>query len=199
MKLSFKKEFDGDLNKLPKREVEGSTPFKEPKSLTSLSIIANIIGGVLMIAALIPVFVIPGANDFLGDNFSNNLFQMVIGAVLLLVSMPVHELLHAICFREQVDFYTYLKKGLLFVIGTEDMTKARFIFMCLLPNIVFGLVPYVLFFIFPTHLWLGFFGAVSLGAGAGDYINVFNALTQMPKGSVCYMSGTHSYWYMPKK
>ena len=43
----------------------------------------------------------------------------------------------------------------------------------------------------------GFFGAIAIGSGAGDYINIYNALRQVPKGGLCYMSGMHSYWYMP--
>ena len=46
---------------------------------------------------------------------------------------------------------------------------------------------------------LGSLGAFSIAAGAGDYYNVFNALTQMPKGARTYMHGMHSYWYMPEQ
>ena len=35
--------------------------------------------------------------------------------------------------------------------------------------------------------------------GAADYLNVINALTQMPKGSLTYLYGMHSYWYIPEK
>ncbi len=111
--------------------------------------------------------------------------------------MPIHEVLHALCFKEEVEFYTYLRKGLMFVVGTESMSKARFIFMSMFPNIVFGFIPYILFFIFPSQFWLGIWGALCISAGVGDYINVFNAITQMPKGSLCYMNGNRSYWYIP--
>ena len=33
--------------------------------------------------------------------------------------------------------------------------------------------------------------------GFGDYMNVFNALTQMPRGARTYLYGFHSYWYQP--
>ena len=85
-----------------------------------------------------------------------------------------------------------------FVVGTEDMTKARFTAMSLMPTILFGFIPFVLFFFFPSQLWLGLTGAFNIGAGTGDFINVYNALTQMPKGALTYMSGHHSFWYVPK-
>lgn len=88
---------------------------------------------------------------------------------------------------------------MLFVAGPEDMTKTRFIMMSLAPNIVFGFIPFILFLIFPKAIILGVFGAISIGCGAADYLNVINALTQMPKGALTYLYGTHSYWYIPEK
>ena len=196
MKLKFKKGFDGDLSKLPTREVEGSTIFREPESIEKLSVMANTIGLVLTIVAFVPLFIMGGGLRGILDNPYASV-QFLIGCIPPVVTMPIHEVLHALCFKEEVEFYTYLKKGLLFVVGTESMTKLRFVFMSMLPNIVFGFIPYILFLVFPSQIWLGVWGAVCIGSGAGDYINVFNAITQMPKGSRCYMSGHRTYWYMP--
>ncbi len=57
MKLKFKKGFDGDLSKLPTREVKGSTVFREPESIEKLSLIANVLGFVVGIVALVPVII----------------------------------------------------------------------------------------------------------------------------------------------
>ena len=40
--------------------------------------------------------------------------------------------------------------------------------------------------------------AVCLSMGTGDYYNVFNALTQMPKGAKTYLDGFHSWWFLPE-
>jgi hypothetical protein len=85
---------------------------------------------------------------------------------------------------------------MLFVVGPEDMSKGRFIFMSLLPSIVFGLIPYIAGFTM-HNVFLATLGAMSLGMGAGDYINVWNALWQMPKGALTYLYGFHSFWYRP--
>jgi len=108
-----------------------------------------------------------------------------------------HELLHAICFKEEVYLYTNWKQGMLFVLGLEDMSKARFIFLSLLPNLVFGLVPYLIGMIWPDLVFCGIFGGLCLSMGAGDYYNVYNALTQVPKGGRVYMYQFNSYWYLP--
>ena len=35
--------------------------------------------------------------------------------------------------------------------------------------------------------------------GSGDYYNIINALTQMPRGARTYLHGFHSYWYLPEE
>ena len=75
------------------------------------------------------------------------------------------------------------------------LSKARFVIMSMLPNIIFGIIPYVAFWFNHDWLLLGMVGAFCIGAGFGDYINVFNALTQMPNGAKTYLCGFHSYWY----
>ena len=87
---------------------------------------------------------------------------------------------------------------MLFVAGPEDMSKSRFIFMSLLPNIVLGFIPYVIFIIHPAWTALGAFAAFNISSGAGDYLNVFNAITQMPKGARTYLHHFNSYWYLPE-
>ena len=200
MKLTFKKEFNGDENLLPTREVPGAVQFKEAEDMKKFAVFANILALVITAAAVVPVVLMGAARGmFAREAWSGTFFSIGIGCILSVLVIPLHELLHASCFRGEVDFYTYLKKGLCFVVGTESMTKAHFVFMSLLPNLVFGFVPYILYWIFPDLIFLGFFGAFSIGAGAGDYINVFNALTQMPKGALTFMSGMHSYWYLPEE
>ena len=116
-----------------------------------------------------------------------------------LLSMFPHEILHASCFKEEVYLYTNFSKGMLFVVGPEDMTKGRFIFMSMLPNLVFGFIPFIIFLFVPKLVVLGAMGSICIGMGFGDYFNVFNAIRQMPKGALTYLSGFHSYWYLPEK
>jgi hypothetical protein len=122
-----------------------------------------------------------------------------VGIGLAVLSMLPHELLHAICFKKDVYLYTNLSKGLLFVVGTERMSKARFIILGMLPNIVFGFIPFALYLINPNWTTLGSMGAICIAMGAGDYMNVFNALTQMPKGACCYLHKLNTFWYMPEE
>ncbi len=187
MKFHYAGKYDGNEESLPQREhPENAVPFREP-NMKQLAIIANIGAIISTITLLIPV-VILGRQHF-G-------FSVSVGVILSIFTLIPHEFLHALCFKEDVYMYENLKQGLMFVVGTEDMSKRRFILMSLCPNLVFGFIPYIIFLFVPRFVGLGFFAAICIGMGFGDYINVFNAIRQMPKGSKTYLSGMHSYWYV---
>ncbi len=192
MKLHYKGKYDLNPDSLPHGEhKEGAVKFKEAENSKKLGIIANIVSVILMVLFAVPAFF--RAKGLIMDNF----IQLYIGMILSMVFAFPHELMHAVCFKKDVYLYTNLAQGMLFVIGPEDMSKARFIFMSLLPNIVFGFIPYIIGMIFPQYIWLLSLGVMSIGMGAGDYYNVFNAATQMPKGARTYLYKFNSYWYMP--
>ena len=172
MKIVFKGKYSGNPADIPN---EGHRPnavmFKEP-DMNKMALVMNIAAFIVTAVLLVATFV-----RAKGIDRSDGL-QIIIGAVCSMLVLFPHELLHAICFKKTAYVYTNLRQGMLFVTGGEDMSKARFVIMSLLPNIVFG--------------------SICIGQGAGDYLNVYNALTQMPRGSKTYLYETHSYWYMPE-
>ena len=183
MKFYYAGKYNGDESSLPQREhPTGYVQFKEAENVKKFTVIMNILSAVITIGLLSVVL-------FISKDLS------LTGIFLSLVSLVPHEFLHALCFKNDVYMYQNLKQGMLFVCGTEDMSKARFIMMSLCPNIVFGFIPFISFLIFPNLTVLGSLGALAIGMGAGDYYNVFNALMQVPKDAKIYLSGFHSYWY----
>ena len=194
MKLIYKSEYDGNPDHLPTNGIkEGSVKFKEIDDITKAGLLFTVIAAIIMIILIIILMI---RYSFLTIIDSP---AFMIGAIGSLVVLFPHELLHALCFKEEVYLYTAWKKGMVFVLGLEPMTKKRFIFMSLLPNLVFGFIPYFLALTIPQLSFLGVFGALCIGMGAGDYYNVFNALTQMPKGSYAYMHKMNTYWYVDEK
>lgn len=186
--------YNGNESSLPVRKHHpGAAVFREPENAGKLSLIVNSGAAVLVILLSIP-FVLLG-RKYIHDNA----LWMAVGSVLAVLSLLPHELLHAVCFKRDVYLYQDLSHGLLFVTGTEDMTKKQFVFMCLCPNIFLGFIPYVIFLLFPSLVGFGIFGIICTAMGFGDYLNVYNALTQMPKNAVTYQSGMHSYWYLDKE
>ena len=194
MKLHYRGKYNLDPATLPTcKHQPNAVKFKEVDSTKELAVIANGIAIALMILLAIPVYL--KYKGLLFDYFD----EMMVGAMLPLLTMFPHELIHALCFKEDVYLYTNFKQGLLFVVGCETMSKHRFIFMSLLPNIVFGFLPYMISFLGIQYLTLAVLGVIAIGMGAGDYYNVFNALTQMPKGARTYLYQMNSYWYIPEK
>lgn len=188
MKLIYKGKFNGDVNSLPVKEHEkGAVKFREFDDMKKMAVFVNILALVITVICFVVLYLRGGLQAF---NF--------LGCLVSLLTLFPHELIHAVCFKETVYMYTNLKQGMMFVVGTENMSKTRFVLMSLCPNIIFGFVPFVLFLIFPSWTFLGTLGALAIGMGAGDYYNVFNCLTQVPKGGKVYMYGMNSYWFIPE-
>ena len=201
MRLHNAGKYNGDESSLPQKEhPEGYVPFKEPEDMKKFARYMNILSILILIVTLglfyfrlIKWQISNGEGIMLYGN------TFILGFVLYLATLIPHEVLHALWFREDVYYHHNLKQGMLFVVGTEDMPKWRFVAMSMFPNIVFGFIPYILFMIWPNLTVLGYWGAMAIASGAGDFTNVFNCITQVPKGGITYMSGMHSYWYMPKE
>lgn len=194
MKLHYMGKYNLDPSSLPHGEhMPGAVKFREAESTGKLALIANALS-LIITAALLGLAIFRSFPYLPGSAW-----QIIVGAAAAMLSMFPHEFLHAVCFREDAYIYTNFAQGLLFVVGPETMSRRRFIFMSLLPNIVFGIVPFIIGMIFPHLLFFSALGACAAGMGAGDYYNVFNAATQMPKGAKTYLYGFNSYWYMPEK
>lgn len=191
MTIHYKGKYNLDPDTLPHGEHKpNAVAFKEAQDTKKLAIAANAVAFVIIVLLAIPII-------FKIKQYPFSPLQLMLGCIMPMLIMFPHELLHAICFKKDVYIYTNFKQGMLFVVGPEDMSKARFIFMSLLPNIIFGFIPYIIWLIFPQLLFMGVFGTLSIGMGAGDYYNVFNAATQMPKGARTYLYKFNSFWYMP--
>ncbi len=191
MRLHYKGKYNLDPDTLPHEEHKpNAVAFKEAQDTKKLAIVANAAALVIIVLLMIPIIVKIKQYPF-------SPLQLMLGCILPMLIMFPHELLHAICFKKDVYIYTNFKQGMLFVVGPEDMSKARFVFMSLLPNIIFGFIPYIIWLAFPQLYALGVFGTLAISMGAGDYYNVLNALTQMPKGARTYLYKFNSFWYMP--
>ena len=187
MKFHYAGKFDGNPEHLKnQRQVPGAVKFREPP-YKLFALITNA-GSILLLLGVIGIAM---------WRAGENMFDLT-GFILAFVSLVPHELLHAVCFKEDVYMYTNISKGVMFVVGEESMSKGRFIFMSLLPNVVFGFIPFVLYMINPEWTLLGTMGAFAIGFGMGDYVNVFNAMTQMPKNAMTYLYQQNSYWYIPQ-
>jgi len=201
MKLVFKGKFKG-MDQLPLGDLPpNAVKFKEPETMDKL--VVKVI--LFTIPALLLVALIMIGSYLLHGKFNIDYvpFPLVVGLLASIPGMFLHELLHAVCFGKgaYVEFYIALKEGLMFVVSTSPITKQRFIFLSLLPNLVLGWLPFLVWAVLPYgEIYsnvLFVFSILNILGGGGDYMNTYNAIRQMPKGSIQQLSGFNSYWFMP--
>ena len=175
---------------------ENAVKFKEPKNMTE----ALIKSSLFALPALLGVALFLLVSFLL---YGGLIFDITwIGLIISVLLLIPHELLHAVCFGKEAEVELFIapKQLALFVISTQPITKARYIFLSLLPNLAFGWIPLAVWSVLPfnalfsNHLFT--VSVFSILLGMGDYMNVFNAARQMPKGSMQQLSGFNSYWFM---
>ncbi len=134
------------------------------------------------------------------ENEVSTKFQLISFVIILLTIIP-HEFLHAICFPKNATVYLFTIKTGMAVMCTEPITKRRFCVLLLLPCLVLGVIPLV--------VWLfladSFLANVLYNVGCGgifvsiiDFYSLSIIRKEMPKGSYIISSGNNSYWYMPQ-
>ena len=200
MKLIYRGRYTGE-SQLPRADLPpGAVPFREPADTAALNLAAmkwSLLA--LAAAAALGAVTIPLRGGLvLGAGL-----WFVVGFAASFLTLLPHELLHGLCFGRGAEVHLFVspKDLMAFVVCTRPVSRGRFILMSLLPNLIFGWLPFLLWCLTPYSgagsdilLW---FSSCCISFGGGDYLNVWNALRQMPRGSVQQISGFHSYWYMP--
>ncbi len=196
MKLIFKGKFTS-YDALPKGELpENAVAFREPKTMVGINLMALLFALPVAIVMFILLSMFGGSEMYGRYNLC--------GLVIALALVPLHEYIHALFCGKNAEVYMYysLKHYMMFVLTLTPMTKARFIVMSLMPSLILGWLPFLAgLLICPSAdiggilMAAGIFGAIM---GCGDYMNMFNAAVQMPKGSLTQLLGMHSYWFMPE-
>ncbi|MDM0776856.1 DUF3267 domain-containing protein [Clostridium perfringens] len=202
MKLIWKGKFNGvedlPIGELPKNAVR----FEEPESAEELAKETRRFLIPVVIFLLIVIFLRIKINGFFGVSDVINIF----GIILIPFSILPHEYLHAIFFPKdaEVEMWYSIKQRLALVTSTTAITKKRFIFLSLFPNIVFGFLPLIIWIFIPIYMSfisgiLFTFGFISLIMGVGDFMNIYNTIKQVPKGAMTQISGFNSYWFFKEK
>ncbi|HAT4307621.1 TPA: DUF3267 domain-containing protein [Clostridium perfringens] len=202
MKLIWKGKFNGvedlPIGELPKNAVR----FEEPESAEELAKETRRFLIPVVIFLIIVIFLRIKINGFFGVSDVINIF----GIILIPFSILPHEYLHAIFFPKdaEVEMWYSIKQRLALVTSTTAITKKRFIFLSLFPNIVFGFLPFIIWIFIPSYMSfisgiLFTFGFISLIMGIGDFMNIYNTIKQVPKGAMTQISGFNSYWFFKEK
>lgn len=126
------------------------------------------------------------------------------GLVLALATLPLHEYLHIIALPRHFEKYVWLapKAGAVMCTYTEPISKKRWIFMALLPNIVVAFISLLIWTIIPiqnntvSDIFINFIN-YSLICGSGDFASIFQVATRIPNKMMIQDVGADVYWFNP--
>lgn len=135
-------------------------------------------------------------------NKKNMIKGIVIGTILGFLLSFFHELLHAICFPKgsSVNIGIILNPFYFYVSSFTSFSKIQFIFMSIMPFVVLGIIPYILYiYYFPKNIKLGafFFGLCVMGlvSATPDLLNVYNVTKNIPNSAQIIISENYIHYY----
>ena len=123
-----------------------------------------------------------------------------VGILIGLILMPVHELLHAVCYCKGQTVYIgiSLEKLAAFAVCHEKISRRRFVVMSLMP-ILLGIIPLAVFLIGPSSPILSAIciptGIIGMLSPMPDYMDVHMVHKQVPKGAYIQSQNDGIYWF----
>jgi len=191
--IKFKGKYTNE-NQLTKAQLPSKAiMFKEPNNITGVFLLGGLIS--------LPMIVI----TFIGLIGKINLTVELIGvsSVISMILVYLHEFIHALSFPKNMkkEIWTKFDELALFVYCNEAVSKTRFIWVSIAPNLILGFIPFILFimgvFDFNNFIrdLIGFTSWVMIISGIGDYLNIYNAIRQVPNKAYIINSGFHSFWF----
>ena len=187
MKIKWIGKYDG--NNLP--TVDVGVGAKELPEVTSKSVVM-----------LIPIVLIFGFCVYIKKTYLGGVafsrVDWMIGLVIALLFFPVHELIHAASFpagSKVIMFYTMQGLGTTCI---SPMTRNRFIVVNMLPSLILGVVPLMMYMVVPSSYVfastiLCVFSLIHVGSGYVDYLNIVHLL-RLPSDVKIQISGAKIYW-----
>ena len=135
-----------------------------------------------------------------GGGFIFDLRFMPLSFVIGFALIPVHELLHAVCYPKGATVYVgvCLKKIAAYAVSFTPVSRRRYIVMSLAP-VVQGLIPLLIFVLCPVEYKAvltacvvpAFMGLIS---PSPDYMDVLLIIKQVPKGAMVRASNEGLFW-----
>lgn len=123
-----------------------------------------------------------------------------VGILVGLLLMPVHELLHAVCYCKGQTVFTgiSLEKFAAFAVCHERISRRRFVVMSLMP-ILLGIIPLAVFLLAPSSPILSAIcipaGIIGMLSPMPDYMDVCMVYRQVPKGAYIQSRNDGIYWF----
>lgn len=148
------------------------------------------------------IFRIMSLENYIDDFEFSSIMWLVAAAAATYFLAYIHEFIHALFYplAAEKQVWKMLDQGAFFVYCESLTSKSRFIVMCLAPAIILGIIPYMFWMLFPMalpftpSLMLLVISILMTVMSMGDFVNVINAIMQVPQNAQVFNFGFHSYW-----
>lgn len=155
---------------------------------------------ILLYAVMLTILAVAAPRLRFYFGMSINILPAFIGMALSLVLLPVHELIHSLCYPKGATVFAYRNGLKIQLHSTTAISKQRFILFLIMPVLVLGIAPLLVWFFLPAGatFFNGFlygFAFSGIGISIGDIVTLATAVRVIPKGNWFMASGTKFYHY----
>ncbi len=131
-------------------------------------------------------------------------FVLIIVLVYLLTF--VHEIIHALFYPADAvkEIWKSKEQGAYFVYCEKEISRERFIVMCLAPMFVLGIIPFGIWLILPDFIPMPYNIALPIVfwlmtiIAMGDVANVYHVIKEVPRGSSVFNHGLMRSFYIER-
>lgn len=205
MKFIYKGKIE-NWNDIPKFELPiNAVKYREPDTMEEL--IKAVLPWHIPLILLIILGIFIRFLLYSQESILPNLIELlptIAGLFLILPLFFLHEFIHALCFPKgaKVYCYTRLAQGVLMVTSDEKLNKYRFIYISIMPLLVLGVLPFLIWVFYPESTYLTrtlmTFSPILILVSCGDLMNIYHTIKQVPNNAKVAMSGMNTYWFIPE-
>ena len=181
MKIKYMGKLDPETNPLPTNKLkEGAIRFNEPTDRKKQNIQTSIVTFIIICIMFVPEYLNVLFRDVDSMDLSNLFSYFILANILLVLSK-----LCQFYFYKEIYMFKIPRVGFAGVYTTE-FTKKKYIAINLIPDILFGLVPYYIS-LTKCKFFLGMAAMFVVANSAVDFMNVYHAFVEMPPGSKTFL------------
>jgi hypothetical protein len=182
-------------------EAEGWLCIKEPDPIhLQLMAIPVMVAAIIIWGIIIIIWSLFNSVDIMESLLIIKLFPSLEFIIFLFISVPLHELMHALFhpgwgLSSETNLGLWLEKGLFFAHYDGIVTRNRFLLILLSPLIVMGIFPIIFMFFYPSLF--NVLGIISLWGcllACGDLVGVGIVVSQIPKSAIVRNKGWQTFW-----
>ena len=135
-------------------------------------------------------------------------YRIIISIIMVIASVRVltlvHEFIHCLFYPRKAlkTIWHSKEQGAYFVYCEEEVSKLRFIIMCLAPMFILGIIPFIIWLILPNVISMPYNIAVAIITwimtiiAMGDVSNIYWIIKEVPSGAKVFNYGLLRSFYL---